>query len=102
MPFIVTRRKPVIKLSTHELCRPLPCWNNSILYLEKCHQVSCKNGLTQFSPNTKLPSEQAYELSLATKERLRNDHSFIFPSSPPSSGALMYAAHESKRNTELQ
>lgn len=37
----------------HELCRPLPCWNNSIFYLQKCHQVSWKNSLTQFFQNTK-------------------------------------------------
>lgn len=60
----------------HELCRPLPCWNNSIFYLQKCHQVSCKNSLTQFLQNTKHILKSKFILHLATTEWLRNG--FVF------------------------
>lgn len=42
MPFIVTRRKPVIKLSTRELCRPLPCRNNSYYTWRNVTQAAVK------------------------------------------------------------
>lgn len=60
----------------HELCRPLPCWNNSVFYLQKCHQVSCKNSLTQFFQNTKHILKPKFIISLATTEWLRNG--FVF------------------------
>lgn len=60
----------------HELCRPLPCWNNSVFYLQKCHQVSCKNSLTQFLQNTKHILKSEFILHLATTEWLRNG--FVF------------------------
>lgn len=60
----------------HELCRPLPCWNNSVFYLQKCHQVSWKNSLTQFFQNIKHTLKPKLVLRLATTERLRNG--FVF------------------------
>lgn len=82
----------------HELCRPLPCWNNSIFYLQKCHQVSCKNSLTQFFLNTKHILKSKFILSLATTEWLRN----VLFSIPTFVWSAALTRHEGKQNQNME
>lgn len=67
----------------------------ALFYLQKCHQVSCKNSLTQFFQNTKHILKSKFILSFSYNRMIKKWFCF---QSPPLSGMLRLHCNEGKEN----